>query len=215
LWCLILAGRRMIVGKYNRQKEKTEDSVWTEAKEKAEVENRHPTAEDFVDTVMNEIQSSCIEIAEEYVPVEIDRRRDEIYFSRDKYPQIGQTEDCIWFKTQTEEYAVRNRLSTILGRFDVNLGLVSSEEIDGDNVRYEIKIPFISEEEREQNIREDTVELAREMRGYKDVDEDSIVGDCPRDDCDGKQYRNGMGSCGPKYECTRFGCGFRFVKDVL
>jgi hypothetical protein len=205
----------MIAGTYNRQEKKTKDNVWTEAKERAKAKNQHPIAEDFVATVINEIQSSCIEIVEEHVPVETDHQRDEIYFSRDKYSQIGQTEDRIWFKTQTSEFVVQDRLSTILEGFDVNLGLVSSEEVDSDEVRYEIKIPFISKKEREQNIREDTVELAREMREYKDVDEDSIVGDCSRDDCDGKRYRNGMGSCGPKYECTRFGCGFRFVKDVL
>lgn len=154
----------MIAGTYNRQKEETQDGVWERAKEEAKEKNQHPTDEEFVEEVIDDVRDSCIEIEREYVPVEIDRRRDEIYLSQDKHPQIGRKDDSIWFKTDTEEFVVRHCLSTILGRFDVNLGLVGSKETEDGVVRYEIKIPYISEEEREKNIREDTVELAREMR---------------------------------------------------
>lgn len=205
----------MIGRTYNRQKQKTKDEVWDEAEVEAENENQHPTAEEFVETVLSEIQSNCIEIAEDYVPVEVDKKRDEIYYSRNKRQLLGRKNESVWFKTETEDFVVRNRLSSILDSFNVNLGIVSSEVVGDGVVRYEIKIPFISEDERQENIREDTVKLARDMREYKDVDADDIVGDCPNDGCDGKQYRNGMGSCGPKYECTRFGCGFQFVRDVL
>lgn len=205
----------MIGRTYNSQKQKTQNAVWQEAVQEAEEENQHPTAEEFVDTVTSEIQKSCIEIHKDYVPVEVDERRDEIYFSKDKVLMMGQTNDTVWFETETDNPLVRNRLSEIMDSFDVNLGLVSSKEKENGIVRYEVKIPFITENERQENIRKNTLELAREMRKYADVDEDDIVGDCPRDDCDGEQYRDGMGSCGPKYKCTRFECGFQFVKDVL
>lgn len=204
----------MLRGTYNGQKEKTHDKVWRAAEKKAQAANDHPTAEDFVSKVTSAIQKSEINIFEDYVPVEVNDRRDEIYFSREKIPQIGHSNESVWFITDSDKMLVRHRLSVILNGFDLNLGLVSSEDND-ETTRYEIMIPFITKNERERRIREQTVENAREMRVHKDIDEDSIVGECPNDGCDGKQYRNGMGSCGPRYECTRFGCSFKFVKDVL
>lgn len=204
----------MLRGTYSRQKEKTNDKVWRAAEKKARAENDHPTAEEFINTVTSAIQQSEINIFEDYVPVEVDRKRDEIYFSREKVPRIGRSNESVWFVTDSDKMLVNHRLSVILDGFDLNLGLVSSEDND-ETTRYEIKIPFITEDEMENRIREQTVENAWDMRIYKDVDEDNIVGDCPNDGCDGERYRNGMGSCGPKYECTRFGCSFKFVKDVL
>lgn len=204
----------MIGRAYNRQKQMTRDTVWQEAVEVAENKNQHATAEEFVDEVMSKVQDSCIEIHKDYVPVEVDKKRDEIYYSREKVPLMGQTDEAIWFKTDTDSFLVRSQLSTVMDSFGVNLGLVSSDDKGNDVVRYEVKIPFITEDERRENIREDTLELARETREYLDVDEDDIVGDCPRDDCDGKQYRDGMGSVGPRYKCTRFDCGFQFERDV-
>lgn len=83
---------------------------------------------------------------------------------------------------------------SIMDSFDVNLGLVSSEQKNDGVVRYEIKIPFMTGDESQENIREDSLKIAREMNEYVDIDEDDIVGDCPRD---------GMGSYGPNYKCTR------------
>lgn len=205
----------MLQRTYSRQKEKTKDKVWSKAKEKAEGDHQHPTAEEFVDHIKERIKESNIEIFNDYVPVEFDKKRDEVYYSQEKIPRIGRTNDSVWFLTESDEALVRYVLSEILNSYNVNLGIVSTENEKDDVTRYDIKIPFISEEKRQKNIREDTVKYARDIRKYKDIDEDNIVGDCPNDDCDGKQYRNGMGSCGPKYECNRFGCGFQFVKDVL
>lgn len=199
---------------YSRQNEKTKDDVWSKAEKKAEEDNQHSTEEDFVDHVNRRIKESSIEVSRDYVPVEIDKKRDEIYFSQEKVQRMGRTNDSVWFLTDSDETLVLQVLSEILNSYNLNLGIVSSQT-KGDVTRYDIKIPFISEEERQKNIREETVENAREMREYKDIDEDDIVGDCPNDGCDGKKYRNGMGSCGPKYECNRFGCGFKFVRDVL
>lgn len=200
---------------YSRQKEKTKEEVWSEARLKAEAKNQHPTAEEFVSAVKQRIKSSDISVFEDYVPVEFDEVHDEVYFSREKVPKMGSDGEEVWFVSETDTIVVHRRLSIILRSFDLNLGIVNTEDNDDGTVRYSIKIPFITEDERQEQIRQDTLENAREMREFKDVDEDNIVGDCPNDGCDGKRYRNGMGSCGPKYECTSFGCGFKFVRDVL
>lgn len=200
---------------YSQQKERTKDEVWSEAKRKAEDNHQHPTAGNFVEQVTRKIKQSDISISEDYVPIEFDEKRDEVYFSRQKIPQMGGNNESIWFVTDTDSITVRHRLSVILESFDLNLGIVTSKAEDNGEVRYEITVPFITNEERQERIREDCLEFARQMRDYKDIDEDDIVGDCPNDGCDGKQYRDGMGSCGPRYKCTRFGCSFKFVKNVL
>lgn len=205
----------MLQGTYSRQREKTSDKVWRAAKKKAQKEHDHLTGEDFTSTVISEIHSSEISVSKDYVPVEFDYQRDEVYFSQEKVPRIGNSNGCVWFITDSDDMLVEHRLSVILDEeFDMNLGLVSSEG-DEESTRYEIEIPFSSEEERESRIREKTVKNAREMRIYRDVDEEDVIGDCPNDGCDGEQYQDGMGSCGPKYKCTRFGCTFKFVRDVL
>lgn len=172
--------------------------------------NQHPTAEEFAETVLSEIRASCIEIHEDFVKLQCNK--DEGYFSHDKRVLCGKSQERIWFKTQTDEFVVKNRLSVLLGKWNLNRGIVSSKPKGDGVVKYTITVPFITEKQRQLNIREDTVDLATDMREYKDVPEDDVVGDCPYDDCDGDQYRNGMGDVGPQYNCTRFECGFKYVR---
>lgn len=205
----------MLRGTYSQQKEKTREEIWSEARLKAEANYQHPTAEEFVSAVKEGIEQSNIRILKDYVPVQFDSEHDEVYFSREKVPKIGSDEDKVWFVSKTDTISVHRELSIILRSFDLNLGIVDNQDKDNGAVRYDIKIPFITEDERQERIRQETVDKACDMREFKDVDEDDITGECPNDGCDGKRYRNGMGSCGPKYECTRFGCSFKFVRDVL
>lgn len=193
-------------------------AIRQQARTDAEAEFAGPTAEEFANHVVEAVKDSEIVIVEEVVPVEFDDKRDEVYYSREQYPRIRSNEEEVWFRTTTDDDTVRRRIAAILREFseELNGGILTKEQVgpDGEKANWSVRNPYATEAEYERKIQTRTDELERERREYRDVDESDVTGDCPRDGCDGKQYQDGMGSVGPRYRCTRKGCGYQFTRDV-
>ena len=196
----------------------TKCALESEARNEAESMFDSPTHEEFCNAVISVINKSSISIVEEPVVKEVDNKRDEVYFTQEKYKRISTTNDGVRFKTTSTMSVVVKELTGILGEFGVSKDMIeeqSKSSIESDKTWYVVQSPFMMESEQEKLIQQKVNELIHERREYIEVSKDDVKGDCPRDDCDGKQYQDGYGSYGPKYKCTRLECSFQFERDVL
>lgn len=197
LTLLLVDGKKMFEETYAKQKDNTPESTWRQAKRQAENENQQNTAEDAMHTILSDIKDSKIEILES-----------------DGTPQCGKYHNTVWVETVMPSCNVRSELFDILQKMDLTLNCVRKRsKLDGSK-RFTVEIPFIREETKQRKTRKDTVRFAKDMRDYWIINEDDITRDCPRDDCDGKEYRDGMGSYGPQYKCTRKACTYEFEKHL-
>ena len=191
-----------------------EDGSRIEQQAKKDAENKYAgeVKEEWANAVMEAIRESRISIVCGSVIDSVDNTRDEIYFTEQKYERLVLQQGEIKFKTNDKEWNVMQEMERILAQN----GCVSAESVVEKNGDwYTVTVPFISEEERNTRINEDAKKITNERRDYIDVADEDVCGDCSEDGCDGKVYKSGMGSVGPRYECTRKECSFSFVRDVL
>lgn len=159
-----------------------------------------------------------IDVLVEPVPADVDKKRDEVYFS-DPIPRNHKTNDGVKFLLDgdwTGTILVTSRMKGMLRPYGLSTDVVTCEYNNlSDKTVVEITVPFIKMSERDEEIEKRVRREVSEIREYRDVKESCITSRCGEDGCDGMVYKKGMGSVGPKYECTRKACGFSFERDVL
>lgn len=159
-----------------------------------------------------------VDVVCEPVPIDHDTRYDEVYFS-DPIDRVHKTESGVEFVVSGDSgrnKMIVHRLKTVLSKYGLSTDVVErSYNTHKKQTRVTVSVPLWTDTERDKTIKQETERRVSAERKYRDVDEDSVVGECPRDGCDGRRYEHGMGSVGPRYKCTRKACGFTFERDVL
>lgn len=197
-----------------------EDGEAIEARIRGLVEHQFPelTFAEVQNEIFNWVKEN-VDVVKEPVPKDIDRKRDEVYFT-DPIDRVHKTNEGVKFLLDGEykniNFFYNETLTPFLKQYGLSDNVIEYEYNDQkDVVEVVIQIPFWSKEDRKQKVEQTINKKVNKTRQYRDVNEDTIQSMCGKDDCDGMVYRDGMGSVGPRFKCTRKDCSFEFERDVL